>query len=227
MVVAPIVSEQLTQQRLDALSKDELVVRAGHAAANLDTYTLRSFVEIQSLLDTLLVIKQAIDKIDVERRSFTDPLNGVVKSINAKYKAIATPLEDALVKGKNMCARARAHLEKKAADEAAEQRRLAAAAASAATGPTPPPAVVDAKPVDNVLRGGIAKSVGTKRLKVKMVDVKLVAEHYPHLLSLNEANAILEARAAIARGQGVINDDRGTMPGLEWWYDRGESLGRA
>jgi type IV secretory pathway VirB10-like protein len=158
--------------------------------------------EAASKAATLLsMIKQAFKKAEEERKEMTDPLNAVIKNINARSKSTVTgPLEkaEAALKAKMGAymqkrraeAEAEAERQRKLADKAAEKGKVKAAANAEVRAEL---ATIEAQTAGRVsgIYGGSASL--RKRWTFEITDGTVVPREY----TMIDAQAV---RAAIAAG---------------------------
>jgi hypothetical protein len=232
-----IPAQATIEERIKALYNSDPVTAANAIAAGIETYDLKSDDDEKVIIDGLKVVKVAFDLTEEERRKALSPVEHLRDWINGGYAKITGPYKAALESGKERIKAYRAEKARSLAIAQAEQRRLAEVAAAAAkeragAGLAPPPAAVTVAPVANTTKGGIGSASGTKRMHVRMVDAKVIAEKMPYLLELKGAGpdgwvkgptqaAVLEVKAALMRNAELGPND---VPGLEWVWDQGISL---
>jgi hypothetical protein len=232
-----IPAQQAIVERIQALYNSDPVTAATAIAQSIDTYALVTDDDEKVMLDGLKVVKVAFDVTEKERREALAPVEQLQAWINAGYQKITVPYKNALDAGKKRILTYRDEKRRKQEREAAEARRLAALAAEQAkerggAALAPPPAAIAVAPVANMTKGGIGSGAGTKRMHVRLVDVKAIAASMPHLLELKGAGddgwvkgptqaAVLEVKAALMRNPALGASD---VPGLEWRWDEGLSI---
>lgn len=169
--------------------------------------------------DLVKTIKVRHKEIEDERKRIVTPFNDGVKAINARFKAMTTPLEEAedAVKGKMLVFQKseekRAYEEQARIDaiRIAAEKKAAEEAEESSNGddirsmPIPAPAIAPVVPVHRPTTYGQTGAVSTvkKVWAFEVTDIVALAASRPDLVSANEVNINREIR-----GQG------GVIPGL-------------
>lgn len=142
-------------------------------------------------------IKAAHAKAEDMRKAWTNPLNAVVKSINAAFKTITDPLEKAERAVKVKIAAYVTEQEEKAHREAEEQAAQARAAAEASGEPAPPPAPI-LMPRTGPIRSSLGGTASVREVwDFEVIDTSLVPFKY---LVVNEK----AVREAVNKGERDI-----------------------
>ena len=217
--------------RVEAALQADVTVAAQQMAMGLDTFDPEkmSDADCAALVDRGTVISIGLRKLTEDRAEVNRGFDELKRKTTAKLSAIIEELTAAKKQAGDLYTAYRRIVTERVAAAEREQRRLADEAAKATTkdgpagAPAPPAAVVESVPVQNTVKSGLGQASGRKQLMVKMVDAKLVAERYPHLLELVNSAALIEARAMLTRCK---NDEKKMAEemlkgGIEAWYAEG------
>jgi hypothetical protein len=202
-------------------------VTAGLAVAQTaHTYVVENDEDDKNLTDGLVAVATATKALEKEQKRLLDLLVAPVEAfVRGGFREKLDLLKQARDVGQRLILDYRAKRRARLDAEAEAQRKQAAAAAAQEQeeqgGLVIPQAAVAVERPSNITRGGVGSSIGTKKLQVRMVDVKLVAANYPHLLALKGADAdgwvkgptqgaILEVKSA------RLKDLNAALPGLQW-----------
>jgi len=212
-------------RQIKAMMEADPVVAGLAVAETAHTYRVENDEDEKVLTDGLRAVQVATKNLEDEQRRvvklLVDPIDEFVR---APFRPKIELLKRAREIGQKLILDYRTKRRARLEAEAVEQRRLAAEATKAEveeTGLALPAATVAVERPSNVARGGVGASVGTKRLRVRLSDVRIVAEKMPHLLQLRGADAegwvtganqpaLLEVKHA------RIRDLKAQVPGLEW-----------
>ena len=175
---------------------NELVEMAGRAA-------ITNQADNEKASDLVKFIKTCYKKAEDDRKTITDPLNGVIKNINARYKLITEPLEKAEAKVKGLMLaysqeQRRIAMEAERIAREAEEKRLIEQAALLeqqnkiveSDMVMDKAAEVNAAPIVapqvQIVRGdyGSASSI-KKTWTFEVTDIKSLAAAYPELVTVN------------------------------------------
>ena len=181
-------------------------------AANAMEVTERNMGEVGDVIKSL---KQMFDVIDAERReNYTDPLNKVLKNINAGFKRLTEPLTTAraaLVKRRDAVLLAIKQREQK---EAEERAQALAAELESNGGTEAAEAVLNAATTiapRTAVRGIGSVTSGRFKPGFKVVDMSKVPERF---LLVDESLVKSEMRTHYRRTGQVLK-----LPGFETWEE--------
>jgi hypothetical protein len=214
-------------EKVQAALQVDLVVAAQEYALTLSTFTPESMTDADdtSLVDRGTVISKALKKLTEDRTEIHRGFDELKSKTTRRMSDIIITLTAAKAEAGEIYTR-RQRMKREAAERQQEQARLAAEAAATAaaedssSAPAPPPAEVPVEVPKNRTEGAVGTATGRKGpAKFKVLDWALVAQHYPHLLLLDEAKARVELRAA------QIKDPAATLAGLEFWHPESVSFG--
>jgi hypothetical protein len=110
----------------DGKEKSAKVEKASAALVAAQELLIESMADIEHATDMLAYVKKYAKAVDAERTALVRPLNDHVKSINARFKEITGPLEEAEMVLKSKMA---AYLKKRAMEQ--EEKTDGGAAANA------------------------------------------------------------------------------------------------
>ena len=225
-------------ERVEAALKVDVVIAGQQAAEALNTYRVEDITQddLAGIADRGTVIASAVKKLESEQSEVLAPFRDGIARIQARFTQVLGPLKTAKDRYARLYVDAKALLARKAEDERRAAEAAAAAAAkeqaaedSAAYGDDAPldiPSVaVRVEAPANTARGAVGAAVGVKDVEVEMVDVTLVAKHFPSLLLLDRAAAkkLVKAEEARAKAAGA----KPSVPGLAWvWTERTTFRGR-
>ena len=175
---------------------NELVEMAGRAV-------ITNQADNEKASDLVKFIKTCYKKAEDDRKTITDPLNGVIKNINARYKLITEPLEKAEAKVKGLMLtysqeQRRIAMEAERIARETEEKRLIEQAALLeqqnkiveSDMVMDKAAEVNASPIVapqvQIVRGdyGSASSI-KKTWTFEVTDMKALATEYPELVAVN------------------------------------------
>lgn len=174
----------------------------------LKTKEVTSDEQMQEIIDTAKVCKQAWKFIDDQRKTITAPLKKAMDAAND----LARPKLDALKrvedhakslyhaydkKKKAEAERKRIEAEAEAARVMAEQKAAAEAGYTSEDDDDEPVPSAAVAPPDNTFRGGIAKVHTSTRKAIVIADLATAARAYPHLIEVKVRQA--DAQAELAR----------------------------
>lgn len=214
-------------ERIESALKVDVVIAAQEAARALDTYDVASVQmdDLPGIADRGTIIANAIRKLEAEEQEILAPAKRAYDEtrelVKRKLGPVLEPLVRAKAKASGLYLDAKRVLARRAEQEraAAEAEAKAAAQAASVESPDEPPLEIPAAAVRveapaNSAKGGVGMAVGRKDVTVEMVDVALVARHYPSLLTLDRAAAKRLVKAEIARAEALGVDPK--LPGLAW-----------
>lgn len=192
-------------QEIDRATKlsDTRTREAADVLAFVQTATVETDAEAQTATTQIKALKEAVKEIETERRKLTDPLNAVVKQINAKFSPVVDLYERAekILKGQIIAYQTAARKREAQAFENAAALAQAGDAAAATQ------ALIAASVSAPAALGGVS----TRTLwRARVVDVSQVPREY---LIVNE-----KALAALA----TTTKGAATIPGVEFYAE--ESL---
>lgn len=87
--------------KLESEKELEILSNAGELIQMADRVVINSHEDNEKASDLVKFIKTCFKKAEDDRKGITDPLNAVIKNINARYKKITEPLESAEKKVKS------------------------------------------------------------------------------------------------------------------------------
>ncbi len=177
--------------------------------------------DLTTSTDIVKFIKEKAKQVEAQRKNFVDPINASVKNINAQFKALSEPLDEAekLLKGKILDFQRKLEAEKRAIEEAKrkeveEMARQAAEAQKQAGEITEQQAeifnrqldIAMQKPVEiEKVRGSATGAVSsiTKRWTFKVVDIQALAASRPDLVEVISVNVRREIQNGVREIAGL------------------------
>jgi hypothetical protein len=220
-------------RQIKAMMEADPVVAGLAVAETAHTYRVENDEDEKVLTDGLKAVAGATRSLEGEQRRLVKLLvDPIEEFVRAPFREKLDLLKRAREIGEKLILSYRAKRRARLEAEATEQRRLAAEASKAEveeTGLSVPTATVAVERPSNVTRGGVGSSIGTTRLRVRLADVRIIAETRPYLLQLRGADgdgwvtgpnqpALLEVKHA------RIRDLKAQVPGLEWEEVEGLSI---
>lgn len=175
--------------------------------------------DLTTSTDIIKFIKEKAKQVEAQRKNFVDPINASVKNINATFKTLSEPLENAekILKGKMLDFQRKLEAEKRAAIEA-ERREVEEYAKQIAEKHIEEGRLEQAatlinqldtamqKPVEiEKVRGGATNAVSsiTKRWTFKVIDIQILAASRPDLVEVISAQVRKEISAGARKIAGL------------------------
>ena len=164
--------------------------------------------------DMVKLLKERIDTIEMERRTYTDPLNTVVKKINAGFAKLTGPLKSARESLRQRRDGVLMDIKRRESEEREREAEKKAAELEAVGKVEAAEHILEVavtEPVKTAVRGGASVTSARFKPGYRLVDIREVPERF---LLLNDSLVKSEMRAHYKRTGMVLQ-----LPGLKTWEE--------